>query len=331
MPHTIAERVVNWTGDVSNDYITLWAQIKFLADKRFKDYEPTSYAPHPEFLVRLRNWLDSVHSESDQQHLFRLVPQLFFVSDKEFESLYRSAFRDRLMRWLIEELGVTFDNPDLQTLLMNAVASTWFCSITDSMRTSSFCHVNNITGVHLRPDFQTLHMLGDKRRIVDYMAYKKYTRIVILEDFVCSGAQMFDPVTFAASLPGSPRVLVIPLISGPSAVDLGVQLHMRHPHVSVAPTLILPQDCLVCEVAQLGEPALFSDMREMAVRLHPTVVGNPVPDENEKPYGPFGFGVGHPRYGGLVVLYSNTPDNTLPLIHHKSPSWAPLFPRSSRI
>ena len=45
-----------------------------------------------------------------------------------------------------------------------------------------------------------------------------------------------------------------------------------------------------------------------------------------KPYTPFGY----KRTGGLVVMHSNTPDNSLPVIHHESDTWAPIFKRHSR-
>ena len=53
---------------------------------------------------------------------------------------------------------------------------------------------------------------------------------------------------------------------------------------------------------------------------------------NGKPYDMYGYPKGKPT-GGLVVMYTNTPDNTLPLIHWRphNGAWQPVFPRHSRI
>ena len=50
-------------------------------------------------------------------------------------------------------------------------------------------------------------------------------------------------------------------------------------------------------------------------------------DDNIDPYGPFGWR----RTGGLIVLHTNTPNNTIPLIHNNSRTWKPLFKRHKRI
>jgi hypothetical protein len=44
---------------------------------------------------------------------------------------------------------------------------------------------------------------------------------------------------------------------------------------------------------------------------------------DDPPTHAFGF----ERCGSLVVTFHNTPNNTLPLIHHKSDRWEPLFRR----
>jgi hypothetical protein len=76
-----------------------------------------------------------------------------------------------------------------------------------------------------------------------------------------------------------------------------------------------------------GEDALFTATRELINRIHLTVSNGVVPNPFIKPYGPFGFA----DTGALVVMHSNCPDNTVPIIHHSSDTWDPLFPRSSRI
>jgi hypothetical protein len=73
--------------------------------------------------------------------------------------------------------------------------------------------------------------------------------------------------------------------------------------------------------------SLAAKVKDLAYRCYNQVKGN---DAANPLYSPFGFPPGRGT-GALVVLYSNTPANTLPIIQHHSNTWAPLFPRSARV
>ena len=63
--------------------------IEYLTIKRYHEYLPT-IGPHADFRTRLRDWLDNLSAEDDQKALFRLVPEIFFISSREFAALYLS-------------------------------------------------------------------------------------------------------------------------------------------------------------------------------------------------------------------------------------------------
>lgn len=120
---------------------------------------------------------------------------------------------------------------------------------------------------------------------------------------------------------------MIPLVVCPLGAELGRSIAIRFPNVAFDPVLELPKHSFVAEVPDLNEPGFFTTIRDLIQRTYPLVSdGLPAHDTN-KPYGPFGWR----RTGALIVSYNNTPDNTVPVIQHKSTSWNPLFPRSSRL
>jgi hypothetical protein len=332
MPHTIADRVHKWSMDAKadTDYLSLFAQIEYLGQKRFGEYEPTIFPPHKDFFVRLRDWLNNAIKEEDQQTLLRLVSKIFFVGSKEFESLYRSAYREILIRWLIEENSLTLNDSTLDSKIEAELKCCWFCPITDSMKVSTFYHVNNITGIDLRPDWRTLRKFAEPQKISQHMQKTGIRRIVLLEDFVCTSSQAGKAIEYAANLPGSPPLLVIPLIVCPAGLTAMNSVAAKYSQVKIVPTLILNDDAFVVEAPQVDELPLIDRIRRYVTESYPLVVGGIPVDYTKEPFGPFGFGNSTPRKGALVVMYTNTPDNTLPLIHHKSATWKPLFPRSSR-
>jgi len=331
MPYTIAERVQRWTLELNEkvgqetDYNSIYEKIDFLAKRRFFEYVPTG-GPYPDFMIRLRNWLDQVPDEKDQKILFQLVLHVFFIGNKEFTSLYRAALRGPIIKWIIDELDLRLDDINLEDKIRQAISETWFCPITDSMQIAGFYHANLIEGIDIRPDWRSLSRLGDKVSISKYMEQKKLKRLVLLEDFVGSGTQMSYPVTFAASLDDNLSILLVPLIICPGGIQKGEELARDNPNVRFSPVLKLPRNVLLSDSPSLGEPELFESARGLCMRLYDLVIGNGNGRGEGNLFGPFG----HENTGSLIVMHTNCPDNTLPLIHHQSDTWNPLFPRSRR-
>jgi len=339
MSHTVAERIRRWSreytpSDLADDsnnpqFLRIESQIDYLCGRLYSEYEVTKYPPFTDFPYRLRDWLDSAPDEDDQKVLFQMVPKIFFIGSHEYASLYRAAFNGPIARWLIDQVGLNIDDETIQAKIRNEIKSTWFCAITDSMQIARFYHINNIEGTDLRPDWRVLNTLSTKYQITDFMNKEKLKRIVLLEDFVGSGSQMSSAVNFAATLPNDCPILLCPLIICPSGFNKGVQLENNYPgKVTFDPALVLDSTAILHKTPQQNEDPLNNKFREIVVRLYGRVEGT----SSGILYGPYGFSE-HVENGGLlVVLYTNCPDNTLPIIHHKSDTpWHPLFPRSSRL
>jgi hypothetical protein len=171
-----------------------------------------------------------------------------------------------------------------------------------------------------------LAQFGEAAKIDAFLRAKNIDRIILLEDFVGSGSQIRPAIMFAASLPSNIPVLVVPLIVCPLGIDAMHAWQLAYSNIHYRTVLDLrPLDFLTA-TPQADEPGLHVGLRSIALTTFTQLLGGQTLDE-AKVYGPFGFD----ETGGLIVLTTNCPDNTLPLIHYSSATWNSLFPRASRV
>ena len=328
MADSYIEKARRWatTADSAVDYAAIRDQIEYFAENLFGEFTPAKAPDQKHFLDRLTDWLNNTDNEDDQRILFRLVTQLLFVGSKEFETLYRGAFNGPIARWLIDQIDLRLDRADAQKRLRTAEGGTWFCAITDSMQIAEFYHLNHIEGVDVRPVWHTLQQLhgdGSVQVIDDYVRSQGFERIVLLEDFVGSGNQMAAAVEFVSSLPSRPPILLCPIIICPAGVERANQLAARYDHLTFEAVLALPAEMFISRDPSPDEDAFFTELRPTLIRLHPLL------RRPKCKYPPFGFR----STGSLVVMHTNCPNNTLPVVHHASDDddpWSSLFRRCER-
>jgi hypothetical protein len=304
-------------------YKEVLQQLEFLSKRAFSRFVPALFPPHnPAFLDRLLMWLHNVPDPNIQRILFQFAARLAYISFEDFILLYRAAYVGPVTRWIINLEGITLRDRSFQSRIDRERRSqTWYCPVTDSMVISEFYHANRITGIDQRPAFRPLRDFSDGARLRDYMAQLSLKRLVLMEDFMGTGAQASTVVEWAVETLRCP-VLFIPMVACPAGVKRLKRLANKHRRLCVSPILVLDDSVFVSEGKSDDE--LLQRVAKLAQTVHHRVADNP-----DTTYGPFGFG----DTGGTVVLFSNTPDNTLPLIHHhmKAPSkWRALFPRVSR-
>lgn len=310
------ELIDEWTAEAdSDDLLRLWERVEWLRGELFDSYEPASFT---RFDDRLAAWLSNVVQPDEKKAMFRLLHHLFFVGREQFASLARAAFNDAVTRWIIDQEDLDIRALDIGEGIDKAIEATWFCPITDSMSINTFLKLNMIGGHNSRPDWRSLQTLGDPAKIQDFVKRNKIRHLVLLEDFVGSGSQMDSTVVWArGALPGIP-ILVAPLICCPVGARRGHDLSKHHANLAFEPVLTLRPELFVQRQPQTGEKEPFAQIRALS-------------EENcerfaEKFHEPFGF----EDTGALVVLHTNCPDNTLPLIHDDGAAWKALFPRISR-
>ncbi len=290
-------------------------QVSWLGRELYQDYEPYEYETFSERLVA---WLEQVDNDNDRQTLFSILDHLFFVGRREFESLCRAAYNEGIIRWLIDCLDLPVDSPNLDLQLAEAVKGTWFCPVTDSMRINAFLKVNRLTGQSYRPDFRSLAQFADAKVVREFMG-TKLKRIVLLEDFVGSGSQLEAPAKFAASIDSDVQILLVPLICCPKGLEKALELAAAHSNLSLTTVLELSKDLLVQPFGPTDEADGFEQIRDLVDRTKGRLS---LPNQQN----PFGYR----STGALVVMYSNCPDNTLPIIHDDRGAWSALFPRIER-
>ncbi|MCY2990860.1 MAG: hypothetical protein NTY19_23735 [Planctomycetota bacterium] len=328
MGSSYVEKAREWAREADNtaDYAGILEQIEYLAHILFHEYKPSKAAGEKPILDRLTDWLNCAELECDQKTLFRLVPELLFVGSQEFDCLYQAAFNGPIARWLLDQEGLQLDASRTPKRLRKAEQTTWFCAITDSMQIAEFYHLNHIEGVDVRPVWHTLRkfLTEDAVQKLDaHMRTQGFRRIVLLEDFVGTGTQMEGAVRFAAALPGRFPILLCPLVICPKGAEKARDLQREIGHLTFSPVFELPESAFLSSLPVEQETGFMKELREAVIRLQPRLI-NP-----KCKYGPFGFR----RTGALVVLHTNCPNNTLPIIHHLSSGgdpWTPLFRRSER-
>ena len=294
--------------------------IKYLGDRVFDDYEPSQF---DRFENRLDQWLHNMEEEAEQRVLFHVLNRLFFIGRPEFESLCRAAFHGPVVRWLVDELNINIVDENAAQSLTTAVERTWFCPITDSMRINAFLKVNGLIGKSHRPDWRSLKKFGSPDLIRAYVAAENIDRLVLLEDFVGSGTQMRSTITFASSISPNLRILACPLVTCPAGHEIGEELARNIDNVAYEPAMQITSDMLIKADAQPDEPSLFEGVRALTRR----VASRLGPTENDPESRRYH---GYRGTGAVVALYSNCPNNSLPIIHDETTEWKPLFPRLKR-
>ncbi|MCV6595956.1 MAG: hypothetical protein OIF40_02565 [Mangrovicoccus sp.] len=298
--------------------------IEFLSKKVFNDYEPSQFHP---FKQRLLDWLNNVESVEDRQRLLSLLLSVFFVGRREFEALYRTAFHGNIFRWMLEVEDVDVFSNDLETKIVERINQSWICPISDSLRINSFLKVNGLKSLDKRPDWRSLKQFGNVEKIQEYVSNKKIHDLVLLEDFVGSGTQAKGTVKFAAQTLPDTRILLCPLIVCPKGDKLLQDVANELDNVTYDPALVLPASAFhsfeETQAGNVGQTEAFllrikdklgvkqEDLDQFKVTLEQFV---------------FGF----KETGAKVVMYSNCPNNTLPIFHHEAENWSPLFPRVNR-
>lgn len=323
------------------------ARLEWFGATEWAEYVPADNPQHTaRYMTRLAEWVGNVEADEDRKLLLEYALHVAFFSHKDLRALYRTAFSGTITRWVIEQEKLSLDDAAFQTRLAEELHQrTWYCPVTDSMKITEFYHANLISGIPYRADFAALKDLDERapkrgEKATEIVAALKnfaanpnprvsappLKRLVLLEDFVGSATQSCGAVEWAAKNLDLPILFVPLVVCAPGVAKLG-EIAAK---VRISPLL------------QLGERDLLGPNRNGAVGIpnaeriealaretFEQVAGGPHADARIAPHTAFGFR----QTGSSFVSYSNTPNNTLPMIHHEPASggWRPLFPRSARV
>lgn len=334
-----------YTGEavVSSHYEAILNQLNYHATREWRVYLP---AEHPDFnrsyMERLATWIGNVTDEADQKLLLEYASYINFFSHDDFTALYRTALNREICQWVADQIGAKLEPAGSgtfqQEILRHIDNKTWFCPVTDSMDINEFYKVNHLKGIAHRPGFATLQMLAEStgalnpvlaQNVIQYMANpslnplkpsESLERLVLLEDVVGSGSQCINAVRWAVANLGKP-VLFVPLILCPNGVEaLRLEEQNSNGMLTVRPVIELRRNDLLGpeRQGQQGWP-ITVEVEDLAGRCANQA------SLNMQPFG-------YKNTGCSLTLFSNTPDNTLPIVHNKprTGGWEPLFPRIYR-
>lgn len=321
-------------------YGTILDQLDYHAVREWRTYLPTEEHAefHPSYMERLAKWIGNLTDEADQKLLLEYALHISFFSYEDFLALYTTAFNREITRWITALIGARLQphgSQGLNNLIFTQIHhQTWFCPITDSMDINQFQKINHLTGIGHHPFFTTLQMMAEHPTnpnpqiaadCIRYMngpnaGHVPLEQIVLLEDIVGSGTQCLNAVRWAVKKLGKP-VLFIPLILCPNGVDaLRAEEARWSGRLTVRPVIELRRRDLLGPERQ-GERGwrISADIEGLATRC-----ASRASADRET----FGF----MNTGSSLTKFSNTPDNTLPIVHNKprGGGWEPLFPRVYR-
>ena len=314
---------------LSDDILAIRSLTDFLEQVLYKEYEPAGVGAQGEFGVRLANWVGSAPSDTDRRALYLLLGRLVFLGRHQMQAGYRTAYSRNIASWLMDVEGLSFFGEDTEARLEEAVENTAFTEITDSFGLGSFLRLNHVSSHGMRYTWEqhlsTWNPDAFLRDVMRSAASVPRRKLVLLEDFVGSGIQMTTAVQLACSLAEVEQVLLCPIVICPDGDDCARKLVRKYANLSYSPVLKLPKEAFLAESAVPEEHRHHDLIRRALLSLHPLVKGSPGSWVQET------SAFGYMDTGAVFCKFDNCPDNTVPVLHHRSDKgWRPLFLRTAR-
>ena len=309
----------HYTGDDIHDLFSN-GLTQYKIDHLFSQYELTRV----EFFdSRLFSWLNNLQDIDDQISLFKIFQEIFFIGGDEITSLFRSVHSRIVPSWLVDLYDIEFSDPNYKSIIESYIDRTWFCPITDSLRINQYLKTNGISGGSHRPDWRSLLRFGDIEKIKNFLASKKIDQVVLLEDFIGSGTQIESVINFVGKNFTETKFLICGLVVCPEGESLATKTAGPYNNLSYVSCLTVDPTFLVKPTRQNNETQIAPVTRSLLSK-----VSSRLPDSAKCPDS--GDFFGYKDTGALIVLYSNCPNNTIPLVYGESIDWSPLFPRVDR-
>lgn len=329
--------------EVKSYYEFILHHLAYHATRDWSVYLP---AEHPNcnrsYMERLAAWIGNVSNEEDQKLLLEYATYISFFSHADFRALYQTALNREIIQWVAAQIGAKLEENGSRTfqreINTHIKKRTWFCPVTDSMDINEFYKVNHLKGIGHRPGFATLQMLAENagspdpyiaQNVINYMKNPSLgsscqsdplERLVLLEDVVGSGSQCLKAVKWAVSNLKVP-VLFVPLILCPNGAEiLHKEEQQSNGRLTVRPVIELCRNDLLGPERKKQQGWPITEKME--------TLANSYANRASCKMDTFGY----KDTGCSLVMFSNTPDNTLPIVHNKpeNSKWEPLFPRIYR-
>lgn len=313
--------VFKWEKEARSDrreaypYVSTLDEVLFHGRIRFGDYE--QFKEEGAFPLRLKAWLENLNNERQRKTLFKLLPHLLFIDQNQLKAFYRDAYRRIIVPWIcgndltVNELLAA----DYEAQVQHRVREYRFLSITESFSFPIFNSVNNLVG------FEKPIVIGEDIRVLDIHLNNQICQkgAIVFEDFVGTGKQARAVLKeLRRQMQPQAKLIFIPLI----ALDIGVKRLRSLKDIEISPVLMLPSTSCLKNTALQSDPPVFKEIRSL-IRTTAQRVLTSYGTHDDPPTNAFGY----KNSGALLITAHNVPNNSLPIIHHRAPSWTPLFRR----
>jgi len=317
-------------------------QLQFLAQRKYDRYD--IYSPGETFLSRLMYWLENFE-EKDRQKAMKLVNSLKFISQYELKELAAATFENACMTLKKHVLKLPTDN-------WSIYAESREVNINQQLSQSIFLAcTDDIMFDYLRRYAMKKVNSFEKDNFVEYYKLHKkcqtdlpeYQRIFLVDQLSASGITAIrkEEEGWAGKLPRfwelwkkdlkNCEIYYCPLlqsmVSKAHIEDL-LPKWIKEQHVKL-PFKVLPTCYVSVSPCLSSDNGLTINERLTTSKFcrNEKYFSKFVDDRHINRGGPAYYGFG--RAGLTLVLQSNCPNNTVPLIWHSFNEWYPLFPRVS--
>jgi hypothetical protein len=330
---------------------------------RFQPYENDAL---PSFLEKLAIWI-SQFPEPDQKLAFLIASRVVFTTRTQFQSLQRRLYRTLIQRRLLdaviaERSYAAFDYGKAAPHLTEEMDRTLFVPNTDSSQINSFVHINakefadrekrKLVGpaipfwTYPAARMMSATASAEVKRIAGEFAQnvlktdehlRGKTRLVVIEDFSGTGSDLSVTAhrLAQAALPVA-EVVLAPVVSTQRAFRRLYKACLRLTKstgcrfvINSAQVLPFRLQCFDGpEPSYLDDQDTVPDLSKHAERLSSALFLKEF--QTATPTLPTKHMHG---FGGLALAFSmftNCPDNSLPMFWKGTDSWKALFPRVSR-
>jgi hypothetical protein len=308
--------------------------------KRFR-FEPYLNDEIQDFYGKFWVWLNQFETTEERKIAFKIVSKITFITEDQIRYLQEVCFKEKLLYCLLhEEINRRklnhYSYDEAMKGFGQVLNQCLFVPLTDSARYNQFVHVNGLEN-HSRLGLRSLDVLvhPDIRSTAEVVnklqtRYKDKRILVILEDYCGSGKTFTSDFGRIAALYQNFEIIYFcPYIITEKAEKViyrFAKIYAPKVHFEILYGMRLSNSMRVFSPSCV----LFSHdeqekIKELCLKYHNKYfcehrfIGKP------RSY-PFGY-----RNGQLLlVMQSNCPNHTLPIIWASDKGWQPLFRRVQR-
>lgn len=350
------------TSTEKNVYSELCNTIRILKKYKFEPYQPVQYPPKPDYLSRLKGWIEQF-DEDDKKYMLYLSSKIIFLNHLQITQSMKYLFEEKLKKIILEDIIVDknlepFSYKKALEFFESELKKTLFVSLSDSSRINDFSHMNfkidrkNNIGIELetmlyptkrRMDYENhetifLESCGnfEKHILLEDELLKNKERLVILEDFCGSGSDIMDSFTILHNsfLPFK-KIIFAPYIITYKGIETlnkwigDTKIYDDGRSYNYTYGILVPNESKCFDVDNSYLMNEWHNDKENICDKIKEICEKVNNDTFKGPQSIYVSGYGEIKIA--FVYYYNCPDNSLPIIWSNKGGWKPLFQRASRI